>query len=86
MKIELAPMEGITSYIYRNALNRHYGGVDTYFTPFISTHRDKTLNFKEKKEINLQKAILKLKNKYGKNSILKGTDFEEGATTKGKPD
>lgn len=36
---------------------------------------------KEKKEINLQKAILKLKNKYGKNSILKGTDFEEGATT-----
>lgn len=52
MKIELAPMEGITSYIYRNALNKHYGGVDIYFTPFISTHKDKTLNFKEKKEIS----------------------------------
>lgn len=52
MFLELAPMEGITSYIYRNALNRHYGGVDTFYTPFISTHKDKTLNFKEKKEIN----------------------------------
>lgn len=52
MKIELAPMEGITSYVYRNALNKYYGGIDTYFTPFISTHKDKELNFKEKKEIN----------------------------------
>lgn len=52
MKLQLAPMEGITSYIYRNALNKYYGGIDTYFTPFISTHKDKELNFKEKKEIN----------------------------------
>lgn len=52
MRIELAPMEGITSYIYRNAVNKYYGGVDTYYTPFISTHKDKTLNFKEKKELN----------------------------------
>ena len=51
MKIELAPMEGITSYVYRQALNQFYGGVDTYFTPFISTHKDKELNFKEKNEI-----------------------------------
>ena len=52
MRIELAPMEGITSYVYRNAINTFYGGIDTYFTPFISTHKDKELNFKEKKEIN----------------------------------
>ena len=51
MTIELAPMEGITSYVYRQALNQFYGGVDTYFTPFISTHKDKKLNFKEKNEI-----------------------------------
>ncbi|MDO4188587.1 MAG: tRNA-dihydrouridine synthase family protein [Lachnospiraceae bacterium] len=51
MKIELAPMEGITSYIYRNALAKYYGGIDTYFSPFISTHKDKELNFKEKNEI-----------------------------------
>lgn len=35
----------------------------------------------EKKERNLQKAIIKIKNKYGKNSVLKGTNLEQGATT-----
>lgn len=28
-------MEGITTHIYRNALHRHYGGVDCYYTPFL---------------------------------------------------
>lgn len=36
----------------------------------------------EEKEENMQKALLILKNKYGKNSILKGISFEEGATAK----
>ena len=35
----------------------------------------------EKKEKNIQKAILKIKNKYGKNSILKGMNLIEGGTT-----
>lgn len=33
------------------------------------------------KEKNLQQAILGIKNKYGKNSVLKGMDLEDGATT-----
>jgi DNA polymerase V len=36
---------------------------------------------KEKKERNLQKTILDIKKKYGKNAILKGMNFEDGATT-----
>ena len=28
MKFYLAPMEGITTPVYRNALYRHYGGAD----------------------------------------------------------
>ena len=36
---------------------------------------------KEKKEYELQKSILYIKRKYGKNAILKGMNFEEGATT-----
>jgi len=44
-------MEGITTFIYRNALNKYYGGVDTYFSPFISTHQHKSLNHKEINEI-----------------------------------
>lgn len=33
------------------------------------------------REKNVQKAILKIKKKYGKNAILKGMNLEEGATT-----
>ncbi|MBO7710218.1 MAG: DNA methylase [Lachnospiraceae bacterium] len=32
------------------------------------------------KERSLQEAMLKIKNRYGKNAILKGVNFEEGAT------
>lgn len=34
-----------------------------------------------KEEQQLQKAIIKIKKKYGKNSVLKGMDLEEDATT-----
>lgn len=36
MHYYLAPMEGITTYIYRNAHAKYFGGIDKYFTPFIS--------------------------------------------------
>lgn len=35
----------------------------------------------QKEELKLQHAILDIKNKYGKSSILKGMNLEEGATT-----
>jgi DNA polymerase V len=34
------------------------------------------------KERKMQKAMLSIKKKFGKNAILKGLDFDEGATTK----
>lgn len=36
---------------------------------------------KENKEKNLQKAMLGIKTKYGKNAIIKGMNLEEGGTT-----
>ena len=36
---------------------------------------------KEKKENNLQHTIINIKNKYGKNAILKGMNFVDGGTT-----
>lgn len=48
MKLYLAPMEGITTYIYRNAYNRYFGGIDKYFTPFLAS---KKLNRRELNEI-----------------------------------
>ncbi len=44
----LAPMEGITTYSFRNAYQRYYGGVDKYFTPFIGS---RNLNARERNEI-----------------------------------
>lgn len=41
---------------------------------------DKERQEKRKKELALQKATMDIKNKFGKNAILKGTSFEEGAT------
>lgn len=48
MNLYLAPMEGITTYIYRNAYNHYFGGIDKYFTPFIAS---KKLNRRELNEI-----------------------------------
>ncbi|MBQ2889662.1 MAG: tRNA-dihydrouridine synthase family protein [Clostridia bacterium] len=36
MKLYFAPLEGITTYIYRNTHERFFGGCDAYFTPFIT--------------------------------------------------
>lgn len=48
MKIYMAPMEGLTSYIYRNAYQRYFHNVDQYFTPFLANRR---LNHKEQQDI-----------------------------------
>ena len=36
--------------------------------------------YNERREENMQLAVLKIKRKFGKNAILKGMNFEEGAT------
>ena len=37
MAIYFAPLEGITTYIFRNAFHVFYGGADKFFTPFITS-------------------------------------------------
>ena len=32
IKVDFAPLEGITDSIYRKAHHAHFGGVDRYFT------------------------------------------------------
>lgn len=46
----------------------------------IQEEKNKINYEEEEKENNLQKALLDIKNKYGKNSILKGMNYEEGGT------
>ena len=40
MKIYLAPMEGITGFVFRNAFHSVFGGVDKYYAPFVSPGPD----------------------------------------------
>ncbi len=51
MKIYMAPMEGLTGYILRNAQNKHFGGIDKFFTPFITPASKGTLGAKYKRDI-----------------------------------
>lgn len=51
MKFYFAPMEGITSYIFRNAYEKYYGGIDKYFSPFISPADNCAMNPKEKRDV-----------------------------------
>ena len=51
MKYYLAPMEGITNYIYRKTYHQFFAPADKYFTPFINPHTTRSLNSKEKKDI-----------------------------------
>lgn len=48
MQFYLAPLEGITTYIFRRVYHQHFAGFDRYFTPFLASSH---LSAKEKKEI-----------------------------------
>jgi tRNA-dihydrouridine synthase len=51
MKFYLAPMEGITGYIYRNSYERIFGNIDKYFAPFITPNKSRSLKTKELRDI-----------------------------------
>lgn len=51
MQYYLAPMEGITTYIYRNAHARYFGGIDQYFTPFIADKTGTSMTSRELRDI-----------------------------------
>lgn len=53
MNYYLAPMEGITGYIFRNACHSCFYPMDKYFTPFIvaKTNAKKNLNHREYHDI-----------------------------------
>ena len=48
---------------------------------FVDYNELEKQRLKEKSEKSLQKAVINIKSKYGKNAILKGMNFIEGGTT-----
>ena len=39
MQFYLAPMEGLTGYVYRSAYHKYFPAADRYFTPFITNKK-----------------------------------------------
>ena len=56
-------------------------GQNKQISLFTDIDKQKNENIKTKKENNLQQAIIEIKNKYGKNAILKGMNLEKDGTT-----
>lgn len=54
--------------------------LDLFHTPRVESKKRQKKDSSKEKEV--QKAILKIKKRYGKNAVLKGMNLEEGATTK----
>lgn len=53
MKIYMAPLEGVTGYVFRNAFEEYYGKghIDKYFIPFISPNKSKGYTTRELADI-----------------------------------
>ncbi len=51
MKFYLAPMEGITTYTYRNTVHKYFDHIDKYYTPFIVATQNLRLKNNEKRDI-----------------------------------
>lgn len=51
MYFYLAPMEGLTGYIYRNAHNAFFNHIDKYFSPFIPANQSDSFKTRELNDI-----------------------------------
>ena len=49
LPVYLAPMEGVTDYVYRRVHRAHFTGITKYFIPFISPTQDLSLTNREKR-------------------------------------
>ena len=50
----MAPMEGVTNYVFRKVYIKHFSGVDKFFTPFITPHMKKGFSKSELMELNTE--------------------------------
>ncbi len=51
MKLFFAPLEGITTYTYRNTHNEFFGGCNKYFAPFITPSSNERVSIKSLRDI-----------------------------------
>ena len=74
-RINLTAEDVVNEQDYKNI--KKYEQMDL----FVDYSKIEKQRKKEEEEKELQKAILNIKSKYGKNALLKGMNFQEGGTT-----
>ena len=57
MRYYFAPMEGLTDSIYRRLHHRFFGGVDTYYMPFLSPTVHRSLTNREERELPTAQSV-----------------------------
>lgn len=51
MNYYLAPLEGITGFIYRSTYEKYFGGISKYFSPFITTNQHFAFQNRDKEDV-----------------------------------
>ena len=51
MKFYLAPMEGVTGYLYRNVYHKYFHNIDCYYTPFLAPNKNHGFSSREKNDV-----------------------------------
>ena len=57
IKLYAAPMEGLTTYLWRRIHHEIFGGADKYFTPFLSPNDNESFQRKELDELRYNEGM-----------------------------
>lgn len=79
MKLYFAPLEGITTYVYRNTHKRFFGGCDAYFSPFITPSDNVKIGRKGFRDILPENNAVPLKIQVLTNNSLSFLKFAKKA-------
>ena len=58
IKLYAAPMEGMTTYLWRRIHHEIFGGADKYFTPFLSPNDNESFQRKELDELRHNEGLI----------------------------
>ena len=66
---------------FTNNIKKHNKQLNLFSDYQDLEKQEKEIEIDEKKERNMQKAIINIQEKYGKNALLKGMNYQKGAKT-----
>ena len=54
MRVDFAPLDGITKVVFRQVWHRRFGGADRYFIPFFSPTDQHVVTPRDRRELDLE--------------------------------